>query len=381
MPEPVLVVHGVATRDQNGFNELVADLGQRLAVTDRQLIPVYWGNLGADFEGLDETIPAPLPAAVRAAGEPAPQDVDVALGMLAGSGAPAVRAGTAGESARLAGDAFAGRANSAESVVRAEDVGNLRGTFEEAWAESPWLSQITDPFLLSELGQAAAEAVGVDDQAAESPVRGLNLPGLHNLVKRVVAGLDRAVGAVTGIVGGEINTFARRAAAPGVARFLGDVLVYQRHRAEIHTRLREVLAEKAPGYGVKDKPITVFGHSLGGVISFDIAVAGEPQLWINRLLTFGSQSPFLHLMDPRGGALAPFHLGSPTQLPETIGKWINLWEPLDPLAFIAAKVFRCASGDFPVDRPVHHLASSPLWTHSVYWRSAELLTAGRELLS
>jgi hypothetical protein len=92
----------------------------------------------------------------------------------------------------------------------------------------------------------------------------------------------------------------------------------------------------------------------------------EP-LWIQSLVTFGSQSPFFHVGDLRGGQLRPYTDGTLAQLPLSLGAWSNLWEPMDMLAFIAVKVFRIHDGSMPIDLPVSHLAPSGLWTHSAYW--------------
>ncbi|WP_437096902.1 hypothetical protein [Streptomyces sp. enrichment culture] len=58
----------------------------------------------------------------------------------------------------------------------------------------------------------------------------------------------------------------------------------------------------------------------------------------------------------------------PVQLPASLNRWTNLWEPLDVLAFAASKVFQLHNGAAPVDLPVSHQASTGLWTHSAYWR-------------
>jgi hypothetical protein len=167
---------------------------------------------------------------------------------------------------------------------------------------------------------------------------------------------------------------------PGVTRFFGDVLVYQRHRKEIHDRVRATIDQVDPALGRgPEHPVGVIGHSLGGVIAVDIATADVP-LWTRCLVTFGSQSPFFHVCDPRGGQLRPYADGTLVQLPPSLGAWTNLWEPLDVLAFVAAKVFRLHDGTAPLDVPIGHLASSGLWTHSAYWDLPQVATAIQQAL-
>ena len=92
------------------------------------------------------------------------------------------------------------------------------------------------------------------------------------------------------------------------------------------------------------------------------------------MVTFGSQSPFFHVCDPRGGHLKPFHGQQLVQLPPSLGAWTNLWEPMDLLAFIAARVFRLHDGSPPLDLPIAHLTSSGMWTHSAYWHLPQAIS-------
>ena len=67
---PVLVVHGVANHDKNLFEQRVAEFNRRVndgSATAWQFIPVFWGDLGAVQEGIEDTIPSPplLSLAVR----------------------------------------------------------------------------------------------------------------------------------------------------------------------------------------------------------------------------------------------------------------------------------------------------------------------------
>jgi hypothetical protein len=109
-----------------------------------------------------------------------------------------------------------------------------------------------------------------------------------------------------------------------------------------------------------------------------MATATDP-LWIRSLVTFGSQSPFFHVCDPRGGQLEPY-AGAPVVLPKSIGRWTNLWEPLDLLAFIAARVFRLHDGSEPRDVKIAHLATSGIWTHSSYWELDDVVNEIRTAL-
>ena len=184
-----------------------------------------------------------------------------------------------------------------------------------------------------------------------------------------------------GVVGEAVNSAVRTAVIPAFAKGAGDVLVYQSHRAEIGQIVRQKLAEHG-GIGTAAKPAMVLGHSLGGIIAFDLAVGPDPIHW-SALVTFGSQSSILHVLDPRStGSLTKYDPDpyTPVKLPPTVGKWTNIFEPWDVLAFFASKVFDGESKKRIVDIEIPHQASSGLWTHSVYWTDENAIEAMREAL-
>ena len=69
MSVPVLVIHGVANRDQVAFYTEVANLQNRIGA-DYQLIPVWWADLGAQTDYLSDTLPDMGAVGVRAEGAP-----------------------------------------------------------------------------------------------------------------------------------------------------------------------------------------------------------------------------------------------------------------------------------------------------------------------
>ena len=272
-----------------------------------------------------------------------------------------------------------------------------------------YLKAIDHPGVLQAIGRAVADAVTEDDTLVlfddddaagesgtfavrddESEIDGHEIStrgpttAFRRVVGRVVYGVDRAVGAVLGEVLGSVQQFLRQKVSHGVARFIGDVLVYQRNQDKIQQRLRSYLPD---GWGTDDDhAVDVIAHSLGGVIVFDAATTAVPSLHVRRFVTFGSQAAFFQVIDPRTG-LAPYapkkddRTAAPTiPLPPTIGTWLSLWEPLDPLAFLAGSIFTLSSQQSPVDQMVPH-APTQLWTHSEYWTSDFVVESIRHVLS
>jgi hypothetical protein len=381
MTRPVAVVHGVANRDEAKFVESVARLRTDVG-GDAEFIPVFWGDLGASSGGILGTLPHAIPQAVRADGDGWDQaEVELGLALISEGGGEAVRADRI-ERRAIVADAFADEVEG--EAVRATDVEDMREEIHDRWPELPNLAGIADEDVLRAFGRAVAQAsdvspdLVVEDGGVHAEVR--TLPDPRRVVRQVLHGIDAAVGAVLGAAGDGVNSFLRQTLGPRLGEFLGDVFVYQRHRELLHERVWERLQRHDRTLGTEENPVDLVGHSLGGVIGFDLAAVAVPRLWVESLVTFGSQSSFFHVVDPRGEPLARFAQGAPVVLPPSIRRWTNLWEPLDPLAFIAAVVFELASGQAPQDRSVRSLASYGLWTHSSYWRAPELVEVAREEL-
>ena len=201
------------------------------------------------------------------------------------------------------------------------------------------LQRITDENTLRSVGTAVgivAQRLAEDQIATNAQVRGA-FADLKEFVKNTLGAIDDVIASALGNVAGVFNQYLRERLSPGIGYFLGDVFVYQRHREQIRETLTTALAEHAPGLGADPKTsVSLIAHSLGGAVSFDAAVSDSRPLWIKNFITFGSQSPFFHVLDRRSNTLAAY-AGARVVLPPTIQQWTNLWEPMDPLAFVARK--------------------------------------------
>ena len=381
MTTPVFVIHGIGARDRQGFTDQATDLGRRAGFTAH---PVYWGDLGARSAFVELTIPGGV-ADIRDGDDARTLDPvvpEIAVFLAGDPGRPdEIRDGPASVPPEVLAAALEALAGSEIRDVPPGDAMEVETALRNLWPSTTWLAKLEDPVLLAAIGSAVTrpltEAVmprvgraeygtggGDEIRDGDEEIRGLDIGGF---VRRRLDELDRVVGAAFGAAAGRLNTHIRSTAGPRLSQVLGDVLVYQRRREEIQARVREVIADVDPALGRgADHPVDVVAHSLGGVIAVDMATADEP-LWIRTLVTFGSQSPFFHVCDPRGGELKPFDGTDLVQLPPSLAAWTNLWEPLDVVAFIAAKIFQLPDGSSPTDRAVPHLASSGLWTHSAYW--------------
>ncbi|WP_327358096.1 hypothetical protein [Streptomyces sp. NBC_01304] len=380
MKDPVFVIHGVANRDREEFASAVTALS---AAAEVEMVPVHWGDLGAQEQFIDAALPSYRADAdtLRDGGEPAPVSLD---DPFATSLFPEpvdrqrqlaqIEAALREQLDAEGDDEDGGGLRDSGSGGSRLDAEDILDYLAEAWSGTQWLCRTDDAALLRETGRSLAHAL-LDETATgtDDPYDGLRGPAsddpgrLRSLVRRRLRDLDRVAGAAVQAVGARLNHAVRSRFGPGTTRFLGDVLVYQRHRDAVHARVRQVIDEVDPGLGRgPERPVRIVAHSLGGVIAVDMATSTVP-LWTESLVTFGSQAAFFHVCDPRGGQLSPYGGSAPVELPASLGRWTNLWEPLDVLAFAAAKVFQLHDGTTPVDIPVAHRASTGMWTHSAYW--------------
>ncbi|MFE4875128.1 hypothetical protein [Streptomyces sp. NPDC056682] len=380
MDDPVFVIHGVGNRDPQAFTDTVAALQ---AAAGTALVPVYWGDLGADDRFVDLALPS-RSSGLRDAPEAANAPSEMLLAaLLAESEQPAPGDLPASLQDAVRHNLDASQNSGLRDGHASPDWDQVRATLAEEWPTTRWLSLADDSALLSETGKAIAHAV-TDMHETDDSWAGLRGPApvdaLRSLIRRRLADLDRVAGAAMQAVAGRMNHNVRSRLGPGATRFLGDVLVYQRHREQIHARVREQIATVDPELGRRpDHRVRLVAHSLGGVIAIDMATAQQP-LWTSSLLTFGSQPSYFHLCDPRGGQLSPYTEHEPVTLPSSLDRWTNLWQPFDILAFAAAHVFRLADGTPPVDVPLPHTATAGLWTHSAYWNLPELASAIRDAM-
>lgn len=364
--EPLLVVHGVGNRSEQAFNETTSFLQHRL-MNRHRLIHVFWGDLGGVGENLETTLPNIFAGAAEAA----------MLTRAIGEDVPHIEADAAAE---IIFKRVSGQAIGDEAVRGSSADDGLQQIIAEAVSETQYLATVGDAEVLTAVGDLIiAGTADVDDVGygvrTEVAVRAES----GGRVRAIILSADAMIGKITSTLGGTLNQVLRKKMAVPISLTFGDVVAYHQNRKAIHERLFKRLDEEAPGCGTQDKPINVMAHSLGGLLILDAALAAEGrQLWINRLVTFGSQPAFFHVMSPRNG-LASYELGKPVSLPSSIRHWTNLWHRLDVLAFLAKPVFRLHDGSAPVEVDVTSTASGIAnmngWLHGCYWNSSELLDA------
>jgi hypothetical protein len=382
--EPVMVIHGVNNPNEKDFNRTVARLSELLE-RKWELVPVWWDELGSHPQGIRDAIPpftfgsgtrskdgaAGLPAAIWGPG------VDILN--LPGPASTAetdmgseteVRGGNAAKGIII--DAALVRITGGDAVRTPKASAQVTQAVEEAWAELKFLPLIRNRRVLEQLGALIGDTAKGSGAAVEATRAGFDPIGA---LKDLMRAGDRLTGAFVGVFGEKALEWSRTMVIPALAKGAGDVLVYQAHRTSIADVVRKKLATKGNDLGTSARPAKVLAHSLGGIVAFDLAVHDESPVHWSALVTFGSQSSILHVLDPRGplDRYVPEPNYSPVKLPSTIRRWTNLFEPWDPLAFYASRVFDSESRSRIRDFEVPHRLSSGLGTHSSYWTNEDAI--------
>ncbi|MEU5303306.1 hypothetical protein ACH4YO_04270 [Streptomyces noursei] len=139
----------------------------------------------------------------------------------------------------------------------------------------------------------------------------------------------------------------RRWAARPVALLVGDVMGYFAERGTLETpgrivkRIAGSLDEAARDAALRGEPLVVLAHSMGGNIVHDVLSYFRPDVRVDLLVTVGTQVGLFEELklfvssdhkvpNPRRPKVA--------ELPN-VGRWLNVLDRSDLLAFAAAPVF------------------------------------------
>lgn len=177
------------------------------------------------------------------------------------------------------------------------------------------------------------------------------LSAIGNAVAAGIGRLKLALSSAAGTVldrGGDLAStrllrWVRNPLNENLGRFFGDVFYYMDGRGDRDRPgaiVRRVLGEwdAALAAAPAGEPLVIVGHSMGGVISYDLLSHFRPDLPVDLLVTVGSQvSHFAEIKLFK--ASAPPGPGGLIARPLNVKRWLNIFDSVDIFAYACARVF------------------------------------------
>jgi hypothetical protein len=381
----VIFVHGTGVR-QPRYDELLEKFtkGLRAQRADVSVVPCYWGEAhGARLRSGGASVPAY--DMTRGPGYVDDKDQEAALWSLLYAD-PIWELAVLALAAPDAGELLLGWQPPAEQLdaafrtlqpddrlAAALDDAGLAAVFRDARDEVARSSAYIDAVELAgeslgELASAIARATvamaiaRAEESAGAIAITGDTRDRLVDLLVEAVGGAERGLGARTGRVafglamrfgGTSMMSRKRGALTDATAPAAGDVLLYQARGEPIRRHIADCVGKATP-------PVTIVGHSLGGVAAVDLLRA-DPPAGVELLVTVGSQAPFLYEI----GALSCLPFGA--ALPSTFPRWLNLFDLRDFLSYVGHTVFQGRVRDEKVDNGQPFPKS-----HSAYWDNEQV---------
>ncbi|AXE89246.1 alpha/beta fold hydrolase [Streptomyces sp. Go-475] len=376
----VVFIHGTGVREP-GFSKLAGRVAAGLTALrgGLRIVPYYWGGThGATLAAGGVSLPAEPGGTSRALTGPDGEEETAAAWAalyadpyaelaLAAAGTPQVTERAPGSlppdqavRARLAALAAQGDAPAAE-------LGPGLARAAADLAAHPLLAPAAAALAHDDLAALAARSLtarviaeALDSDAPLVPVGDSRDAVADRLAEALGApprGTERGVRSLVLRVAGSAASRAvvrrRRALTEAAHPAAGDILRYLSRGEAARAGLRDLVRGLEP-------PVTLVGHSLGGIIALDTLVSA-PLPQVRLLVTAGSQGPFLY----ESGSLPS--LEHPAPLPPHVPDWLNLYDRRDLLSYLGAGLFPGRVTDVPVDSRQPFPAA-----HSAYWTNPEV---------
>lgn len=342
---PVVFVHGVNTRLSAAYDQGVAardallrgvflpELGTPVGTTLRS---PYWGGHAATFAFDLACVPTGGEGAVQLGldGDGDFASVLAAAASVAPDAAPDTLLLTvARRDFVTAVDLLvSASAQTSDDPAALADVAGPASAYALRFTDRPpgWVHEVSsDAGFVERLGE---EATGPAGDAGPIVVLGAARDA-WDFLRRGVSRVGLEAGA---FVGKPAWGLVRSMIVPAVPRFVGDVFVYLEARGDpaapgpIAATVLDALTAAAAERTGQD-PLIVIGHSLGGVITYDLLSGFVPDLPVDLFCTVGSQVGLFEEM-------RLFRAGD-ARAKTAIRRWINVFDYNDVLSFKLAPIF------------------------------------------
>ena len=358
---PIVFVHGVNTRMGSAYDAGIkvtngylkdcfggARLGGKPLAAIKDIAFPYWGDLGTTFAWQMASLPR---GEMEALGTIAEADLRALLAhvcdALPGGVTNEPLTALAQHNLRNAVEVVAMMALDHTPPGKEADVAQFVRTIQEYAAANPvptWLATTsTDVQFLGNLSLAAKQQGGLEAQG---------LDDVFNFLSGVAANLKNAAKNLIGSAVDKAGDFAstkllawtREGLNANLGRFFGDVFIYFNSRGNrqapgsipklLLDAIDAAVANATPG-----DPLVIVGHSLGGVIMYDLATHFRPELQIDLFVTVGSQVAHFEEMKLFRSSDPAVKAPNKAKVPANIKRWINVYDEVDIFAYAAKPIF------------------------------------------
>lgn len=369
---PVVFVHGVNNRAGPEYDAgclakaafLKTHLagaqinGKTLGGLDQVSFP-YWGDLGTSFAWNMASLPK---GGVQQLGGSASGDTRELAAQLADAipQSPGTEPLTAlaKRDFVLAVDALAGMALSKTQKGKEKSTAAFVVAAQEYATKNPkpaWVAGIaTDTQLIARLMKEISPAPSA--QALGNPFANILAP----ITTEAARLKQMATGAAKGLVdkaGDFASTkllgFTREPLNGILGRFFGDVFIYMSTRGEIGApgAIPKVILDAidAAQAAAPAEPLVIVGHSLGGVITFDLLGSYRPDIECDLFISVGSQVGHFEEIKLYRSSDKAIGTGKRAKTPPNIKRWINVYDEVDIFSYACAEIFDRIDLDVPYD--------------------------------
>jgi hypothetical protein len=266
-------------------------------------------------------------------------------------------------------------AQESDAAAFAVDAQVYAAKFEPPTPPPAWFKNVaTDEQFCNQLlaalkAQAAApgavQALGVVDK-----ITNVVSAGAAKLKQATKAVAEKVLDRAGDFASTKVLAWSRGSLNATLGRFFGDVFIYmdgRRDKADAGDIPKFLLGEwdkaiaATPG-----EPIVIIGHSLGGVISYDLLSHFRPDLDVDLFVSVGSQvSQFeeMKLFKAKRTDI-PGLGGDKMPKPDNIKHWINVFDEVDIFSYSCKAIFNDVH-DYPYDTKTYVVKA-----HGAYFEQA-----------
>lgn len=383
---PIVFVHGVNTRESASYDaqvEVTKDFlrehlagatvnGKTLNSPDQISFP-YWGDLGTTFAWHMASLPR---GKLQALGGVAGADLRAIAATLKDSSRTELGdeplLAIAKQDFGLAVEVLASLILEAPPTGKAKEVAQFAvdiQTYARSEPSPSWLNNLmSDEQFVGSLKQAVE---------TDSSIQAQGLGDWFNAVSTAAQRLKDSVKGLAGKAANSAGDFAsskllgwtREPLNENLGRFFGDVFIYFDGRGDatdpgpIPQRILQDIDAAAGQAG--NEPLIIIGHSLGGVITFDLLSHYRKNLEVDLFVSVGSQVAHFEEIKLYHSSDNSIGLGAKAPTPDNIKHWINIFDVVDVFSYACDDVFDRVDVDAEYDTKTYVVKS-----HSEYFKQA-----------